>query len=238
MIKRGGTWSVFAAGLWLVAGNGGLAQAQGAGPEGEPVEAQEPMGEPIEAQEPAYDEPEPMHDQGYPPQGQPEQGWGEPAPQRQPAGRVDGPRFRGGVAFTGGAEFVSNADFSATMFGIDGRLGVQVNHLLGLYVAPHLSFGSAGGVEGSTGTFATILMADLTFLDALFVGAGFGYGIMNNPSGPALGFRVGGYPVKSAPDHRARRRGLVVSLEARTYFLGDPFGTGVQIMGAIGYEAF
>jgi hypothetical protein len=150
----------------------------------------------------------------------------------------DGPRFRGGIAFTGGREFVSNADFSATMFGVDGRLGVQLSDLFGLYVEPHLSFGSAGGIEGSTGTFAAVAMADFTFLDALFVGAGFGYGVFNNPSGPALGLRAGGYPVKRVSTDKPRRVGLVLSLESRFVFLGDPFGTGIQIMGAIGYEAF
>jgi hypothetical protein len=170
----------------------------------------------------------------------------DPAQDEAPAttaaseGRVDGPRFRGGIAFTGGAEFVPDSDFTATMFGLDGRLGAQINHLVGVYADLHMSFGSgdAGFGSGVTGTFAGFAMADFTFLDAVFAGAGFGYAVFNNPSGPALALRVGGYPVKSAPKDRARRKGLMLSLETRFVFLGAPYDTGYQVMGAIGYEAF
>ncbi|MFW6088056.1 MAG: hypothetical protein ACODAG_12675, partial [Myxococcota bacterium] len=242
----GSRWMVVVAGVWLATGM--AAQAQEPDPYGEPAGEEPPAEQP--AGEEAYDEPppeQPAGEAGYQEQQPPPQQ--QPAPQQQqaaqgqptgPDGRVDGARFRGGVALTGGGEFVSSADFSAKMFGVDGRLGVQLNHLLGLYAALHLSFGSGSerGASVSTGTFATFAMADFTFLDALFAGAGIGYGVMNNPSGPALAFRVGGYPLKSAPDDRARRRGLMVSFEARTYFLGDPYGTGLQFMAAVGYEAF
>jgi hypothetical protein len=161
--------------------------------------------------------------------------------QLQPGGeRVDGVRFRGGVAFAVGGERVSNADFRATLFGFDGRLGVQINDLVGLYVQPHLSFGPATerGLSGFTGTFAMMAMVDFTFLDSLFVGGGFGYGVMNNPSGAALGFRVGGYPLKSIDQFKARRRGLMLAFDLRPYFLGGFYGTGVQYMFSVGYEAY
>jgi hypothetical protein len=153
----------------------------------------------------------------------------------------DGLRFRGGVAFTLGGEFVSSVDFSALMFGIDGRLGVQINNLVGVYVEPHLSFGSAGGVSGlgaTTSTFAALAMVDFTLFDALFFGAGVGYGIFNSPKGAAIGLRVGGYPVKSVSDDKPRRKGLMLSLDTRIVFLDGGYGTGAQVMGAIGYEAF
>jgi len=154
--------------------------------------------------------------------------------------RVDGPRFRGGVAFTVGGEFFSNYDYSAMLFGIDGRFGVQLNDLIGFYIEPHLSFGGrrGSGYSGTTGTFATTAMVDFTFADTFFVGAGVGYIVFNNPSGPALAFRVGAYPAKSFAEVGPRRRGLVVSLETRVGFLGSVDGTGVQIMGAVGYETF
>jgi hypothetical protein len=152
----------------------------------------------------------------------------------------DGLRFRGGVAFTLGGEFVSNADFSALMFGVDGRLGVQINNLVGVYVQPHLSFGhgDVSGFGGTTSTFAALAMVDFTLFDALFFGAGVGYGIFNNPKGAAIGLRVGGYPVKSVSDDRPRRKGLMLSLDTRIVFLDGGYGTGAQVMGAIGYEAF
>ena len=155
-------------------------------------------------------------------------------------GGVDGVRFRGGAAFTGGVELVPDANFTAVMFGVDGRLGVQINHLVGAYLATHLSFGSGevGFGSGLTGTFAFLAMADFTFNDLFFAGAGFGYTIFNNPGGVSLGFRAGVYPVKSVSSHKARRRGLMLSLESRIVFLGDPYGAGFQVMGAIGYEAF
>ncbi len=181
---------------------------------------------------------------GQQPQAQP---YGQPQPQPGyvpplVAGtRVDMPRFRSGFAATVGAEFVSNVDFTAIMYGIDGRLGVQINDLVGVYVEPHLSFGTATGVTGIwgfTGTFAAIAMVDFTLSDTFFFGAGFGYGVFNNPSGPALGFRVGAYPVHANDTIGPRRRGLMLSLESRTVFLGDPYSPGVQILGAIGYERY
>jgi hypothetical protein len=158
-----------------------------------------------------------------------------------PAGsRVDGMRFRGAAALSVGGERVGNADFKATLIGFDARLGLQVNDLLGIYAMPHVSFGPAKerGISGFTGTVAMMVMADITLFDALFFGAGFGYGVMNNPSGPALGFRVGGYPLKSVDEYKARRRGLALAFDMRTYFLGGFYGTGIQYMFSVGYEAF
>jgi hypothetical protein len=156
--------------------------------------------------------------------------------------RVDGPRFRGGVAFTAGVQGLPQHDYTATMFGVDARFGVQINNLIGIYAMPHLSFGSSGSLFSSTGTFNAIVMADVTLFDALVAGAGLGYGVFNNPSGPMVAFRVGGYPLKSVSEDRPRRKGLMISLETRLTFIGDhngfPYGTGYQVMGAVGYEAF
>lgn len=91
---------------------------------------------------------------------------------------------------------------------------------------------------GITGTFAALLMADVTIADMFVIGAGAGYGVFNNPRGPAIGFRAGVYPVHGVGADGIRRKGLVISFESRLAFLGDPNGTGVMLMGSIGYEAF
>jgi hypothetical protein len=220
MFNRSGMLSLAMAGAWLAGTTGAWAQ------EYEP--------EPEAAPEPVYDE-APIQEEAEP--APPPAQWAPP-PSTVPGERVDGVRFRGGVAFTVGPEFVPAADFSAMMFGVDGRLGVQINHLLGFYLASHLSFGSSGTVFSSTGTFAFIPMVDITLADTFFVGGGFGYAVFNNPSGPALAIRAGAYPVKSAREDQKRRRGLMLSLEMRTVFLGAPYDTGFMFMGAIGYEAF
>ena len=160
----------------------------------------------------------------------------DPSPAEPPD--LDGVRFRGAVAFTIGAELVPSVDLSFLMYGVDARLGVQINDLLGIYTALHLSFGKETGGGGLTGTFAALLMADVTIADMLVLGAGAGYGVFNNPSGPAIGFRAGVYPLQGLGADGIRRKGLVISVESRLAFLGDPNGTGVMIMGSIGYEAF
>lgn len=234
-------WPLMAAAMWLAVGGVAQAQDEEMGPAEGPDVAQEPGEEP--AAEPASGEPTeaPPAEEAAPAweSEEPAADWGSEEPAN--AGKdVDGIRFRGGVAFTGGVELVPAADFTAFMAGVDGRLGVQINDMIGVYAAGHLSFGSGetGFGSGLTGTFGAFLMADVTFFDALFAGGGFGYTVFNNPSGPALALRVGGYPVKSAPTGQARRKGLMVSLETRIVFLGGPLDTGYMIMGAVGYEAF
>jgi hypothetical protein len=143
--------------------------------------------------------------------------------------------FRGG-----GIEKVSVV--SGGMFGLDGRLGVQWSDLLGFYVQPHLSFGSlsgeAGGVgvTGGTGTFSVAAMAEATLVDRFFFGAGFGYGILNNPSGPMLQARAGGYLLTSRAEDGIRRKGLMAGVDLRTIFIEG--ATGVLVIASIGYEKY
>lgn len=165
-----------------------------------------------------------------------------PAPAAEAAepAEKDGLRFRGGISLGAGLEKVSIV--SGPMVGIDGRLGVQVNNLLAIYAQPHLSFGSlsagtaGGGIQGATGTFAVAAMADVTLIDHLFVGAGFGYGILNNPKGPMFQARVGGYPLMGHGANGIRRKGLMIGGDLRTIFITG--ATGIMLMAAIGYEAF
>lgn len=152
----------------------------------------------------------------------------------------DGGRFRFGINGAVGMESAAGA--SGAMFGMDLRLGYQLNNLLAIYLQPHLSFGSlsmsGGGVtaSGVTGTFIATVMGEATFLDRFFGGAGVGYGLFNNPSGFAIDLRAGGYPLMGHGDEGPRRKGLMLGVDFRTVFLDG--ATGIHFTGNIGYEAF
>jgi hypothetical protein len=165
------------------------------------------------------------------------------APEASPAPAADGGRFRFGINATAGLESVSDsgASISGAMFGADVRLGWQFSHLLAIYAQPHLSFGSLSSgkgtsVTGFTGTFITTIMGELTFLDRFFAGAGFGYGVLNSPSGFALDFKAGGYPLMGHGENGIRRKGLMVGLDFRPVFITG--ATGILVMGCVGYESF
>lgn len=157
---------------------------------------------------------------------------------------TDGGRFRFGINPTIGLESVSasGTSISGTMYGLDLRLGYQINNLFAIYAQPHLSFGELGTttgrvpITGFTGTFVGTVMAEATFLDRLFVGAGAGYGVLNNPSGIAIEGRFGGYPLMGRGPNGIRRKGLMIGGDVRAVFVDG--ATGTLLMGAIGYEAF
>jgi hypothetical protein len=165
-------------------------------------------------------------------------------PAASPSTEADGGRFRFGIDATGGLESVSasGASVSGAMYGGDLRLGWQFNHLLAVYAQPHLSFGSlstsAGGtpVSGATGTFVATVRGEVTFIDRLFVGAGAGYGVLNNPSGLTIELRAGGYPLMGRSANGIRRKGLMLGVDFRSVFVSG--ATGTLIMGCLGYEAF
>lgn len=152
----------------------------------------------------------------------------------------DGPRFRWGIALNGGLEKLSVV--SGPMGGLDVRLGLQLNDLLGFYAQSFLALGSVGTnvggalISGFTGTFAVAAMAEATILDRFFAGAGVGYGVLNNPSGFMFQARAGGYPLMGRAADSVRRKGLMLGLDVRTVFVDG--GTGLLVMGAVGYEAF
>jgi hypothetical protein len=94
-----------------------------------------------------------------------------------------------------------------------------------------------GGVPaGLTGTFAATLVVDATFADRLFARGGAGVGILNNPTGPAIHLRAGGYPVMSRPGDGARRKGLAVAGDLRLIYAKGIHATIPTL--SIGYEAF
>jgi hypothetical protein len=160
---------------------------------------------------------------------------------------ADGGRFRFGINATAGLESVSGSSVGSStvsggMFGLDLRLGWQFSNLLAIYAQPHLSFGSLSTSQGNasysgfTGTIVGTIMGELTFMDRFFAGAGFGYGMFNNPSGFALDFKAGGYPLMGHGSNGIRRKGLMVGLDFRPVFLSG--ATGLLVMGCIGYESF
>lgn len=163
---------------------------------------------------------------------------GPSVPSAAPAaeGDKDGFRFRGGVSATAGTMLIS--DYSGFLGGVDAHLGVQVNDMIGVYAVPHLSFGpvSVGSVSTFIGVLSATAVADVTLIDQVFVGAGGGFGVVNNPSGPVLHFRAGGYPLVGDGKDGIRRKGLMLGGDVRMYFLSGI--TVMQVMGGVGYEAF
>ncbi|HET7542366.1 MAG TPA: hypothetical protein VFK05_21000 [Polyangiaceae bacterium] len=156
---------------------------------------------------------------------------------------LDGARFRfgvgAGVGFFTAANEVGTGKVSCTYYGSDLRLGVQVNNLIGVYAQPTLGYYSANGSGGlaAGGLLGMAVVADATFIDRLFVGAGLGYTVYNNPAGITPILRVGGYPLMSRSDQKARRKGLMVGVDLR-FTAPDGLKTIVMPTFNVGYEAF
>jgi hypothetical protein len=148
----------------------------------------------------------------------------------------DSIRFRGGVSVAAGGVFASG--LSGFQAGVDGRVGIQINSLLGVYLQPHLVFGPAsdGGNSSVIGVLAGTGVVDLTLFDRLFLGAGGGFGIVNSPYGPVVHFRIGGYPAMGRGESGGRRKGLMFGADVRIYL--TDVATAVEATGGIGYEAF
>lgn len=148
----------------------------------------------------------------------------------------DGARFRFGIS--GGALALFGAGSSFPYGGADLRLGVQVNDMIGVYAQPQLGFygGNTAAGFGTGGLVGASAVVDFTFVDRVFVGAGFGYAVLNNPSGPELHFRLGGYPLAGRSSEKVRRKGLMVGADLRFYFLDGATFTLPTLN--LGYEAF
>ena len=158
-------------------------------------------------------------------------------------GLADGVRFRfgvgGGIGFFSAATETGNDKVSCTYYGTDLRFGAQVNNLIGVYAQPTLGYYTVDGTGGlgAGGLMGFSVVADATFIDRLFVGAGVGYTVYNNPGGITPILRVGGYPLMSRSDVKARRKGLMVGADLRFTSL-DGLKTIVMPTFNVGYEAF
>lgn len=155
---------------------------------------------------------------------------------------LDGPRFRFGVS--GGAGFFtaapegSSTSISCTYFGADLRLGAQINDLIGVYAQPTLGYYTADvGVLAAGGLVGMAVVADVTIIDRFFVGAGIGYTVYNSPAGITPILRIGGYPLMSHSDQKARRKGLMLGADLRFTSL-EGLKTIVMPTFNVGYEAF
>jgi hypothetical protein len=148
----------------------------------------------------------------------------------------DGVRFRGGAS--GGGGFWTGSNLTAGLGGGDGRLGVQINHYLAVYGQVHFSGGvvSQGRASGGTGVFAGSGLVEVTLLHRLFIAAGGGAGVLNNPGGGMLHFRLGGYPLMGFGENGARRKGLMVGADLRIVFVTGL--TAIMPFFSVGYEAF
>jgi hypothetical protein len=185
--------------------------------------------------------------------GEPAAASAEAAPSPAPAAAVadggassaveDGARFRfgvaGGIGFFTAASEVGTAKVSCTYYGVDLRFGAQINDMFGVYAQPTLGYytANAGGALAAGGLLGMAVVADATFADRFFAGAGLGYTIYNSPAGITPLLRVGGYPLMSRSDTKARRKGLMLSADLRFTSLE---GLKMIVMPTfnVGYEAF
>jgi hypothetical protein len=151
-------------------------------------------------------------------------------------GGGDGTRFRFGVS--GGGGILSGGGYSFTYGGVDLRFGAQINDLIGVYAQPQLGFyaGSAGAIIGAGGLAGASVVVDFTPVDYFFAGVGAGYGILNNPGGAEIHFRVGAYPLVSRSDEGIRRKALMIGADLRLHMVSGI--TFVAPTVSIGYEAF
>lgn len=164
----------------------------------------------------------------------------QPAPPPPEAGAT----LRNGFSLSVGQEFGTsnlNNEFTGQLYGVDWRIGMQLNKAIGVYLHSHLSLGQVsqmGGAKGATGNFATAVTGEYTLPFRLFVAAGAGYGVLNNPSGPLVQFRVGYYPFEHSGSGKARR--LNVALDNRLYFVsaGAESITMKHIAISLGYDRF
>lgn len=156
---------------------------------------------------------------------------------------ADGTRFRFGVS--GGPGFFTVKPESGTgkvgfaYGGVDLRFGAQINDLVGVYGQPTLGYYSAGdtqflAVGGLLGLAAGV---DITLIDRVFVGAGIGYTIYNNPAGVSPLLRVGVYPLVSRSAAKVRRKGLMLGADLRVTKLADLKSIVMPTLN-LGYEAF
>jgi hypothetical protein len=151
--------------------------------------------------------------------------------------------FSANAGFYKGTETIgaTETDFSATLYGIDWRIGLKISPSLALYLDSHLSFGSvsAGSQDGLTGNFASAVIGEYTLPQRIFIGAGAGFGVLNNPSGPLVQVRAGWYPLAKSFDGPPIRR-LNFAIDLRMYF-ADQNGARydvTQVSLSVGYDRF
>lgn len=183
------------------------------------------------------------------------------APPQAPADAAevpDGVRFRGAVSGEGGALIVPDV-VNLGLAGVQAQLGVQINHLIGIYAVPQIDvvFGEVGGVH-----LAAALLVDFTPIDEISVGIGpevgvfgaigAGDGSIAGAGGELYGGRLhlGFQPAWGRGEDGIRRKAFNIGLDVR--FLGGVAGMAkagattsadasqfvLSPMLSIGYQAF
>jgi hypothetical protein len=161
-------------------------------------------------------------------------------------GYYDGPRLRAGISVGAGGLFAGGG-YGVGLAGVDGRIGVQINNLVGVYAQPYFvgGDGSYAAGSGSVVSFGADAVIDFTLASRFFIGVGGGGGGTlfkqgNGDSGQLI-FRAGFYPIVVRRFRRPGRGGLMVGLDVRPIFLTG-FGNGevslVQATANIGWELF
>ena len=164
-----------------------------------------------------------------------------PAPEQQTPSSAKG--MRNGFSLSVGQEFGTTdagQSFSGQLYGVDWRIGARFTDAISVYLHSHISFGTVGPDQGAgggvTGNIAGAVVGEYMLPFRAFVGAGAGYGVLNNPNGPLVEARAGYYPFKTSATGKARR--LNVALDSRWYMVGSPYGTVTQISLSLGYDRF
>jgi hypothetical protein len=158
----------------------------------------------------------------------------------------DGPRLRAGISGGAGGLFLNGAGVG--LVGLDGRIGVQLNNLIGIYAQPYVVGGGGPFVDNGTGrivSFGADAVIDFTLGNRLFLGIGGGAGgtaIATNSTAAEeqLLFRVGFYPIVFRRFRHPGRSGLMLGLDVRPFFTSyqDNHTTLLQVTGNVGWELF
>lgn len=165
----------------------------------------------------------------------------------------DGARFRGGVSVEGGVLAIPDSSLNLGAVGVQGQIGAQINHLVGVYWVPSFDIlvGPAGGVN-----VAAAILVDFTIADMFSIGVGPDVGAFAaiGTNKLASGLNYGGrlhfavHPVFGRGENGIRRKAFSIGIESR--FLGGPVVTAnafdadatltgfiVQPMLTVGYTA-
>lgn len=165
----------------------------------------------------------------------------------------DGARIRYGVALEGGGLFAPGVVDLGTL-GLQAQLGVQFNHLVGLYAVP--SFDLVGGYHRSGVQIGGALLIDFTIADVFTIGIGPDVAGFTAVGGGELagGILFGSRlhlalnPIVRFDRNGVRRRALTIGVDFRfataggAAVLSSRSSTSAELVASptltIGYQAF
>ena len=131
-------------------------------------------------------------------------------------------------------------DISATMFGLDWRIGLKLSPSLAIYLNSHLSIGpqKLGAQDDIAANLSSAAIVEYTLPQRVFFGLGGGYAVVDNPTGVMIQGRAGWYPLAKSFEQVHRR--LNVALDLRYFMLseGGQDAKITQVSLSIGYDRF